>query len=56
LRKPDNHLLTSVSWGEVLEQNGKAFLYLVRVPQTSFNANHMVSGGAIINTMILPKL
>jgi hypothetical protein len=29
----DNHLLTSVSLGEVLEQNGKTFLYLVRVPQ-----------------------
>jgi predicted AlkP superfamily pyrophosphatase or phosphodiesterase len=53
----DNHLLTSVSLGEVLEQNGKSlFVFSSGSTGQALMQNHMVSGGAIINTsMILPE-
>jgi predicted AlkP superfamily pyrophosphatase or phosphodiesterase len=53
----DNHLLTSVSLGEVLEQNGKSlFVFSSGSTGQALMQNHKVSGGAIINTsMILPE-
>ncbi|MFV8464842.1 alkaline phosphatase family protein [Flavobacterium sp. LB1P62] len=53
----DNHLLTSVSLGEVLEQSGsKLFVFSSGSTGQALMQNHKVSGGAIINTtMILPK-
>ncbi|MFV8375060.1 alkaline phosphatase family protein [Flavobacterium sp. LB1P71] len=53
----DNHLLTSVSLGEVLEQSGsKLFVFSSGSTGQALMQNHKVSGGAIINTtMILPE-
>lgn len=52
-----NHLLTSVSLGQVLEQNGKSlFVFSSGSTGQALMQNHMISGGAIINTsMILPE-
>lgn len=53
----DDHLLTAVSLGEVLEQNGKRlFVFSSGSTGQALMQNHKVSGGAIINTtMILPE-
>jgi predicted AlkP superfamily pyrophosphatase or phosphodiesterase len=53
----DNHLLTAVSLGEVLEQNGSSlFVFSSGSTGQALMQNHKVSGGAIINTsMILPE-
>lgn len=53
----DNHLLTAVSLGEVLEQNGsRLFVFSSGSTGQALMQNHKVSGGAIINTtMILPE-
>lgn len=56
-KSTDNHLLTSVSLGEVLEQNGsRLFVFSSGSTGQALMQNHKVSGGAIINTtMILPE-
>jgi len=53
----DDHLLTAVSLGEVLEQNGSnLFVFSSGSTGQALMQNHKVSGGAIINTkMILPE-
>jgi predicted AlkP superfamily pyrophosphatase or phosphodiesterase len=53
----DNNLLTAISLGEVLEQNGsKLFVFSSGSTGQALLQNHKVSGGAIINTsMILPE-
>ena len=53
----DNHLLTAVSLGGVLEQNGSSlFVFSSGSTGQALMQNHKVSGGAIINTtMILPE-
>ncbi|WP_396184797.1 alkaline phosphatase family protein [Flavobacterium sp.] len=53
----DDHLLTAVSLGEVLEQNAKIlFVFSSGSTGQALMQNHKVSGGAIINTsMILPE-